>query len=148
MQAADRRMGVPGAAGAMLLENIGQPGGVFGEMLERNRTILHEGDRLAGFLHGHHDVEPLPVRISVDRGLQLGIDHIHDATPMRAAVLPVETVILHQLGEPPQARQVLGLIAFGELDEQDRLGIEAHDRLDDRLEHGDLACQPEHGAVH
>src|ERR1700693_1848794 len=48
MQPADRRMGVPGAAGPTLLENIGQPGGVFGEMLERNRTILHEGDRLCG----------------------------------------------------------------------------------------------------
>ena len=47
MQAADRSVGVPGAAGAVLLEHLGQPRGVVGEMLQRHRAILDEGDRLA-----------------------------------------------------------------------------------------------------
>ena len=43
--------------------------GVVGEMLERHRAILDEGDRLALLLHRHHDVEAGGAHIG-DRGLQ------------------------------------------------------------------------------
>ena len=49
--------------------------------------------------------------------------------------------------EPQQAAEVLVLVVLGELDEQDRLGIAAHDRVDRRLEHGDVAREAQHGAV-
>ena len=44
-------------------------------------------------------------------------------------------------------RRVLGLILFGEFDDQDRIGIAANGRPDDRLEHRDLAAERDHGAV-
>ena len=57
VQRADRGVRVPGAARAVLLEDVGQPLGVLGEVLERHRAILDEGDGLAVALHGHHDVQ-------------------------------------------------------------------------------------------
>jgi len=146
VQAADRGVGVPGAARAVLREDAGESGGIVGEMLERHRAILDERDRLAGLLHGHHDVEAGGAHLG-DRGLQLGIEHLDDAAPFGARVLPGEAVIAHELLEAGEAAQVLGLIALGELDEQDRLGIAAHHRLDGGLEHGDLAREAEHGAI-
>ena len=80
-------------------------------------------------------------------GLQLGIEHLHHAAPFGAGVLPGESEIAHQLAEPLEAPRILARLAFGELDEQDGLGILAHHRVDGRLEHGDLARQAQHGAV-
>ena len=70
MQAADRGVRVPGAARAVLLEHLGEPRGVVGEMLERHRAVLDEGDRLSLLLHRHHDVEAGGAHLG-DRGLQL-----------------------------------------------------------------------------
>ena len=57
MQAADRGVRVPGAARAVPGEQLGDRVRVVGEMLERHRAILDEGDRLPVALHRHHDVE-------------------------------------------------------------------------------------------
>ena len=59
MQAADRGVGVPGAVGAVLFEDPGQPLGVFGEVFEAHRAIFEKRDRFAVALHRHHDVEAL-----------------------------------------------------------------------------------------
>ena len=58
VQAADRGVRVPGAAGAVAGEEVGEALGVVGQMLERHGAVLDERDRLAVALHRHHDVEP------------------------------------------------------------------------------------------
>ena len=55
--------------------------------------------------------------------------------------------VAHQFGEPQQPAEILVLVVLAELDEQDRFGIAAHHGVDRRLEHGDVAREPEHGAV-
>ena len=57
VQRADRRVRVPGAAGAVPREHFGQRVGVVGQMLERHRAVLDEAHRLAVALQAHHDVE-------------------------------------------------------------------------------------------
>ena len=146
MQAADRRMRVPGAAGAVALEHLGELRGVFGQMLERHRAVLDEGDRLALVLHRHHHVEPGGADLA-DRCLQRRVHHLDHAAPARAGAAPVVAEVAHQLGEPQQPAEILAMIVLAELDEQDRLRIAAHHGIDRRLEHRDVARQAEHGAV-
>ena len=57
MQAADRSVRIPGAAGAVLFEHVGKPRRIVGEIFERHRTVLDEGNRLSLLLHRHHDIE-------------------------------------------------------------------------------------------
>src|SRR5215470_6325007 len=57
VQAAYRRMGIPGATSAVFFEHLCEAIGIFGKVLKRHRAVLHKGDRLALLLHGHHDVE-------------------------------------------------------------------------------------------
>ena len=61
--------------------------GVVGEMLERHRAILDEGDRLSLLLHRHHDVEAGGAHVG-DRGLQRGIEHVDHAAPVRRRSCP------------------------------------------------------------
>ncbi len=42
MQAADRGMRIPGAAGAVFLEHVCEPRCVIGQMLERHGAVLNE----------------------------------------------------------------------------------------------------------
>ena len=146
MQAADRGVRIPGAAGAVLLEDGGEPRGIVGEMLERHRAVLDERDRFALLLHRHHDVEAGGAHLG-DGGLQCGIEHLDHSAPFCAGLVPGEAEIAHQLVEPAEPAHVLVLVVLGELDEQDRLGIAAHDRIDGGLEHRDLAREAQHGAV-
>ena len=146
MQAADRGVRIPGAAGAVLLEDGGEPRGVVREMLKRHRAVLDERDRFALLLHRHHDVEAGGAHLG-DGGLQGGIENVDHPAPARRALVPADAEIVHQLLEPHQAAQVLVLILLGELDKQDRLRIAAHDRVDGGLEHRDLAGEAQHGAV-
>ena len=133
MQAADRGMRIPGAARAVSLEDLGEPRGVIGEMLERHRAVLDEGDRFALLLHRHHDVEAGGAHFG-DAGLQFRIEHLDDAAPFGAAFVPGETEIADQLAEPFQAAQVLVPIVLGEFDEQDRFRIAAQEGIDGRLD--------------
>ena len=72
MQAAFAGMRIHGAAGAVLAKHRVEAVGVVGEMRQRHRAILDERDRLAGFLHRHHDVEAGGAEIG-DRSLQRGL---------------------------------------------------------------------------
>ena len=56
--------------------------------------------------------------------------------------------IAHQLVEAIEAAQVLGLVVFGELDQQQRIGLAAHVGLHHRAEHGDVAGQLDQRAIH
>jgi len=58
MQQADAGVGVPGAGGAVGLEQLGQAGGEVGQVLQRDGAIFDEADGLAYGLHRHDDVEP------------------------------------------------------------------------------------------
>ena len=57
MQTPYRGVGIPGACGAVFVENLGQALGVFGEVFQSNSTVFNERDRLAVSFHRHHDVE-------------------------------------------------------------------------------------------
>ena len=139
MQAAGARMRIPGAARAVLLEHLGETRGVFREMLERHRAILDEGDRLPLLLHRHHDVEARGAHLG-DRGLQCRIEHLDHAALLRAGVAPGIAEIAHQLAELLQAAQIFVVIVLAEFDQQDRIRIAAHELLERRTEHRDLAA--------
>ena len=53
----------------------------------------------------------------------------------------------HQFGKLFQLLQIVGLILFGEFDDQQCIGIAAHGRFDHRPEHRDVAAERDHGAV-
>ena len=145
MQAADRGMGIPGAAGAVFLEHVGQPRRVFGEMFERHGAVLDEGDGFALILHRHHDVEARGPHFA-NRALQLRIEHIDDTAPFGAAVVPGNTEIADQRVERRETARVF-VVVFGEFNEKNRLGVTAQERRDGRLVHRDVAGQTQHGAV-
>ncbi len=139
-------MRVPGAARAVLLENGGEARGVIGQMLERHRAVLDEGNRLSLFFHRHHDVEAGGAKLG-DRALQGGIEHFDDAAPLFSALVPAEAEIAHQVLEALQPADIFFLIVLAEFDEQDRVGIPAHEFLQRRAEHGDRRGKLDHGAV-
>ncbi len=60
---------------------------------------------------------------------------------------PGEAEIADQRFELAQAREVLLPIVLGELDEQHRIRLAAHEGVDGRAEHGDVAGELDHGAV-
>ena len=69
MQAALGGVRIHGAAGAVPGEDLVEPRGIVGEMRQRHRAVLDEGDRLALLLHRHHDVEAGGAKLG-DAGLQ------------------------------------------------------------------------------
>ena len=87
------------------------------------------------------------VRTSVIAACSFGIEHLDHAAPFGAALVPAEAEIADQLVQPLQPAQVLVLIVLGELDQQDRRRLAAHECLQRRAEHRDLARQLDHGAV-
>lgn len=133
MQAADRGMRIPGAARPMLLEHRRHRVGVVGEMLQRHRAILDEGDRLPVAFHRHHDVEAGFAHLP-DRLLPGRLDHLHHRIG--------EAVIGHALVEPLQVPLEIGEIVSGELDQEQAvrpppgdIGERAHEKRDIGAEH-------------
>ena len=57
MQTTHRSVRIPGAFSTVLVEYLRQAIGIFGEMLQRHRTVLDERHRFAVTFHRHHDVE-------------------------------------------------------------------------------------------
>ncbi len=139
-------MRVPGAAGAVFLEDLREPAGVVGEMLERHRAILDEGDRFALLLHRHHDVEAGGAEIR-DGGLQIGVEHLDHAAPFVAALVPAKAEIADHVLELAQPAQVFLVIVLAEFDQQDGFGRPAHEFFQRRPEDRNLARQLDHGAV-
>ena len=62
-------------------------------------------------------------------------------------MIPGDAEIPEHFAEPLQAAQIFVPVCFREFDEQNCLRIAAQERLDGRLEHGDLGRQPQHGAI-
>ena len=86
-------------------------------------------------------------RKSAIAGLQCGFDDFDHAAPFALRLVPAEAEIGHQLAELLQPMQVFGLVFLGEFHDQQRIGIAAHGRVDDRPEHRDVAAERDHGAV-
>ena len=147
VQAALRGMGIKGALCAVLLEDGGKPVGVVGEIGQRNGAVLDEGDRLAFLLHRHHHVEPGGTELR-DGDLKRRFDDLHDAAPLPRGPIPAKAEIAHPFVKLLEAAQVLRLVLLGELDDQQRARVAAHDRFHGRPEHGDVAPERDHGAVH
>ena len=146
VQRADRGVGVPGAVGVVLVEDLGQPAGVLGEVLEAHRAVLDERHRFAVRLHRHHDVEALLAHLP-DRFLQGRIHRVDDAATGVGGGVPGVAQVTHQGVQVGEPSQILGLVGFGELDQQQRARLAAHHLLHHRLEHRDVARQLDHGAV-
>jgi hypothetical protein len=138
VQGADRRVRIPGAPGAVLGEHLGEALRVVGEMLERHRAILDEGDRLSVALHRHHDVEAGLADLP-QRGLRAGLGHLDHAAR--------QADVAHQLDQPLQVAQLVLALLARELDQQDRLGLADQRALDHRPEGGIGAGQLDHRAV-
>ena len=138
MQRADTGVRVPRSLRAVLAKDLGQARGVIGEVLERHRAILDEGDRLAVALHRHHDIEPCLAHLP-QRPLRRRLDEAHHGV--------VEAQVGGQLHEAVKVRSLLRGISARELDQQDRLGLIDERALDDGLERGIGAREIDHGAI-
>src|SRR3546814_6191765 len=57
VERANRSVGVPGAVGAVLAEDLGEAAGVLGEVRKLHRAVLDEGHRFALRLHRHRSEE-------------------------------------------------------------------------------------------
>src|SRR5262249_60278023 len=101
--------------------------GIVGEGGSRDRAVLDEGDGFALLLHRHHDVEPGGARLG-DRRLQLRIEYLEHAAPLRAGLVPAETEIAHQVPELHEAAEVVVMVVIGKYEEQKALGLTALDR--------------------
>ncbi|KWT97635.1 hypothetical protein APY03_1331 [Variovorax sp. WDL1] len=138
VQRAHRCMGIPGAARAVLREDLGEAVGVGGQVLERHGAVLDEADRLAVALEAHHDVEAglahLPQVLL--RGL---LGHAHHAVG--------QAQVAHQLGQLLQLAQQGGAVPARELDQQDGGGLADQRLLDGRLEGRVGEAQLDHRAV-
>ena len=62
--------------------------------------------------------------------------------------LPGVAEVAHQLVQPVEAAQVLGLVVLGELHQQQRVRRPAHVALHHRAEHGDVAGELDQRAIH
>ncbi len=127
VQAADRRVRVPGAARAVLLEHAREPVGVFREVLERHGAVLDERYGLTVALHRHHDVEAGLADLP-DVALQRGILDLDDAAG--------QAEVAHELRELFELRELRRELVARELDEQDRVGLAAN-----------ASCRPSRGTT-
>ena len=146
VQAAHRRMGVPGAHGAVLPEDPGEALGVFRQVLQRHRAVLDEGDGLSFLLHRHHDVQPGLAHLE-DLGLEAGVDGLHHPAALLRGVVPMKAELAHEISEGGEPAPVLRRVLLGEFHQQERLGLAAHEPLHHRPEHRDVHGQFDHGPV-
>ena len=138
VQAADRGVRVPGAARAVPGEQLGQPRGVVGQVLERHRAVLDERHRFAGALHRHDDVEP-GLAYLPDPALGGGLGRLDHRAP--------KAEIGHQLAQTAQLSDLRLWLVAGELDQQESIRRAAHEALDQGPVRGDLAAELEDGAI-
>ena len=87
------------------------------------------------------------MRTSADRGLQPGIEHINDAAVMDVRLIEGKTEVADQLVQPRQPAQIFIPFGFGKLHQQHRGRRTAHEGVDGRTKHRDLAGQFDHGAI-
>ena len=145
VQAPFRGVRVPCAARAVLFEDFRQPGRIFGQMRQRDRAILDERDGFARVLHRHHDVQPRRAHFG-DRGLQRRIDDFDHAAPFSPLTVPAEAEIADELRQTDEPLAVL-VVALGEFDHEERLGIAAQKRGERRLEDRNFGREPDHRSI-
>ncbi len=145
MQTSFRGMRIPRAVGAVAPEHLRQPVGIFGQMIERHRAILDEGDGFALVLHRHHDVEARLAQFP-DIGGQRHVADLDHATFKGAALAEAIAEIGHGIGKAAHVRVVLGR-GVGKLDQQHRRGIAAHELLQRAGIDRDRAGQIDHRPV-
>ena len=138
VQGADRRVRVPGAAGAVTGEDGVETAGVLGQVLEPHRAVLDERDRLSVPLHRHHDVEARLAHVP-HRALEPGLHRLDH----RAGKAEVR----HQLDEAREPGEEGGAVLARELHQQQRVGRAAHEPLDGGTERRDVARELDEGAV-
>ena len=113
-----------------LWKTSGQPLGVIGQILQRDRAVLDEGDRLSVALHRHHDVEPGFANISRSADCKR---RIHRHRPRRPQRLPriaegsPDSAMQSSPSSESSLRLVLLGVRLGELDQEQRVGIAAHE---------------------
>ncbi len=139
VQAADRGVGVPRAAGAVLGEHLGDGVGVVGEVFERHRAILDEGDRLRVALHRHHDVEAGLADLP-DGALARRLHHLDH----RAG----EAVVAHAGVEAPEVALERREVVARELRQQQAVRLPAGDVGERRAEQRDVGTEHQHVVVH
>ena len=76
-----------------------------------------------------------------------GFDDVNHAAPFALRMIPAESKVRHQFGKLLQLLQIVRLIFFRKFDDQQRIRIAAHGRLDHGPEHRDVAAERNHGAV-
>ena len=143
MQRADRGVRVPGAAGAVPGEDVGQALSVVRKMFQRHGAILDEGHGLTVALHRHHDVETGLADFPEGR-LRTGLGHLDHAAG--------QAEIGHQFDQPRKITELILALLARELDQQDRVGSADPPTVDegpfdDRPERRIGARQLDHGAV-
>ncbi len=132
MERADRGMGVPGRVGAVAGENLGQARRVVGQMRQRHRAVLDERHRLGIAGHRHRDVEPGRAHLP-DPGLARRLRHVEHGSAVAE--------VAQQLVQPGEPRLLRRKVVARELDQQQRVGRAAHERLDQRPIGGDPPAQ-------
>ena len=97
-------------------------------------------------LHRHHDVEAGGAQLG-DRRLQFRIEHVDHAAPIGAALGSRTSRDRRSARAGASAAARSRPVVLGELDQQQRRGLAAHECLERRPEHVDVAGEPDHGRV-
>ena len=139
VQATHRCVCVPGASCAVLLEYLGKPVGVFGQMLQRYGTVFDEGHGFAIAAHGHHDIQTRLAHFP-DIALQCAVQDLYNGSR--------QLQIAHQLAELSELAHLCILILTRELHQQDRVGLSLEELVHDRPEGRVAARQIDHGPIH
>ena len=87
------------------------------------------------------------MRTSAIAALQGRIEHLDHSAPFRAGLVPAKAEIAHQLAELLEPPKIFVLVVLAEFHQQHRIGRTAHELLERRPEHRDVARQLDHGAI-
>ena len=87
------------------------------------------------------------VRSSVIAACKLGIEHFDDAAPFRAALVPAEAEIAHQLVQPASRRRFSSCSSSPNSTSRIASGSPRTNCFERRPEHRDLAGELDHGAI-
>ena len=139
MQAANRRMRIPGALGAVLGENLIQPFGVIRQIIQTDRAIFNEGNRFPITLHGHHDIQARFAHFR-NRGLKAGIGRAYHQAGMAQ--------IRHHFIQPRQIAEQRAIFLAVEFHNQQTIRFANQHPVNRGAIDRDGTPQIDHGAIH